>query len=70
MLNRMMGLIPAGQGTYWTLAAGILVSWLMVLFPGMGDVMGFEGGMTAESAWQATWAAVSGMFFRRGMAKK
>jgi hypothetical protein len=67
MLDRLMNLVPNGKGTYYSLLAGVLVSWLLVLFPDSGSFVGFEGGLSSEQAWTATWAALVGMFGRRAV---
>jgi hypothetical protein len=67
MINGLMNMLPKGQGTYIALMAGVLVSWLMVVFPDIGMALDFEGGVTANEAMELTWAAAVGMFARRAV---
>ena len=65
-MEKLLSVLPKGQGTYITLAVGIVVAWVMVLVPGVGDAIGFHD-LTAEQAWQATWEALTAAFFRRAI---
>lgn len=66
-MEKLLSLIPKGQGTYLTLGAGIVVTWLMVLVPGAGDLIGFHGGIDASQAVSITWQALTAAFFRRAL---
>jgi hypothetical protein len=67
IIDKILGVLPAGSGTYLSLAAGLIVTWLLVLFPDAGSAVGFEGGVDAGSAWKATWAAMVAAYGRRAI---
>jgi flagellar biosynthesis protein FliR len=68
MIDKMMSLVPRGQGTYITALAGVVVSWIVAIIPAAGAVIGFDATWSMADAWSATWVGMLVMFGRRALA--